>query len=149
MSETSKVICSYEDSFRVNQTKTGLVYQETGDLDVPDVPLTEVYRFYPGEYENKDISELEEIVHKKNIEFDVCGELDDCSGYVFWKFGNRLKIIVRNGSVTDIRLPGNMELNIEVLEIRDGCPDYEKLKQREDALYEDSTMYSADFTRIS
>lgn len=88
MSETSTVICEYENDWRIIKTETGLIIQEFKESNTPDnlVPVIEVYRFEPSEYEDKDVAELEQIVNEKGITFDVCGELDDCSGYVFWAY---------------------------------------------------------------
>lgn len=61
----------------------------------------------------------------------------------------KITIIIRNGILTDVRIPKTMDLEIEALQIDEDYPDYEKLKEYEDKIYEDHTMCSADITNIN
>lgn len=78
----TKTICTY-DTWTVKQTDQTLILHnlETNTNET----IKEVYRFRPGEYENVNIPDLEQKVNEIGISFDYCGELDDFSGYVFWK----------------------------------------------------------------
>lgn len=58
---------------------------------------------------------------------------------------NKIIIIVRDGLLADVRIPKGMELEIEALQVDPDYPDYEKLREYEDKVYEDDSMYSADF----
>lgn len=83
MGQRGTVICEYDD-WEVIETENGLVLKIA--CDESEESVKEVYRFGQGEYEDKDIAELEKIVYEKGIDFDYCGELDDCSAYVFWVY---------------------------------------------------------------
>lgn len=61
------------------------------------------------------------------------------------KDGPRIYVVVRDGALTDVRLPQGLGLDVQVLEIDSGSPDYDKLYKMESALYEDGRYYSADF----
>lgn len=76
------LICKYDD-WQIFRTENGFVMRCSNK---PEKPVIEVFRFQANEYDNKDYSSMDEIVTKQGIVYDVSGELDDCSAYVFWKY---------------------------------------------------------------
>ncbi len=62
---------------------------------------------------------------------------------------NKVIVIVRDGVLTDVRIPKGASIEVEALQIDKDYPDYEKLRKYEDKIYEDETMYSVDFESVS
>ena len=60
----------------------------------------------------------------------------------------KVKIIVRDGVFSDVRVSVGTKLDIEVIQIDKDYPDHEKMCEYENAVYEDSRMYSADVTNV-
>lgn len=50
--------------------------------------------------------------------------------------------------LTDVRIPKGIDLNVKAVQVDKDYPYYEKLCEYEDRLYEDDTMYSADFESV-
>lgn len=76
------LICKYDD-WQIFRTENGFVMRCSNK---PEKPVIEVFRFHAGEYDSKDYPSMNEIVTKQGIVYDISGELDDCSAYVFWKY---------------------------------------------------------------
>lgn len=62
--------------------------------------------------------------------------------------GSRVIIIINDGILTDVRVSKGLNLDIDALQIDKDCEDYDRLRKHEDKVYEDSSMYSADFGSI-
>lgn len=76
------IICEYDNDWYIEEKNGKLMWHECQSDTEEEVE--EVFRLNTGEYEDKDISELEEIGSEHAV-FDICGELDNLSAFVFWR----------------------------------------------------------------
>ena len=77
-----KIICEYND-FSIIEKDGKLYYIDDND-EVHEV--VEVLRIPSSAYDNGNVTDDELLTGRSKIDFDICGELDDCSAFVYWRY---------------------------------------------------------------
>lgn len=78
---------------------------------------------------------------------DICNHIG-CMERKATESKPKIIVIVRDGVLTDIRIPKGMKIDIEAVQIDKDYPDYKKLCEYENKVYEDDTMFSVDFESV-
>ena len=82
MANTDKTLCEYNDWYIIEHN--GKLYCIDSDDETHEVE--EVFRMPSDAYYNYESNEIDLINGPKGIDFDICGELDDCSAFVYWRY---------------------------------------------------------------